>query len=85
MAPLKYLGGHAVRNDRQLYGQVQDLKDSHLRKRRPLGKVIHDARLQVVKHALGTHTTTSRVQGAAGLLSWCSRVLAGAGLPTRAQ
>ena len=63
MAPLKYLGGHAVRNDRQLYGQVQDLKDSHLRKRRPLGKVIHDARLQMVKHALGTHTTISRVQG----------------------
>ena len=59
----KYAEPHAVRNDGQLYDYVQDLKDRHLRKSSPLGKVIYDNKLQVMKHALGTHTTISRVQG----------------------
>ncbi|MDC8013538.1 M48 metallopeptidase family protein [Tahibacter soli] len=59
----KYDQPHAVRSDGQLYDYVQALKDRHLKKSVPLGKVIYDARLQVVKHALGTHTTISRVQG----------------------
>jgi predicted metal-dependent hydrolase len=29
----------------------------------PLAKVAFDAKLQVVQHALGTHTTVARVQG----------------------
>jgi predicted metal-dependent hydrolase len=29
----------------------------------PLGKVVYDSKLQVMKHALGTHTAISRVQG----------------------
>src|SRR5436190_849317 len=59
----KYPQPHAVRSDRQLYDYVQALKDRHLRKAVPLGKVIYDSKLQVMKHALGTHTTISRVQG----------------------
>ena len=59
----KYGELHAVRNDGQLYEYVQALKDRHLRKSVPLGKVIYDGKLQVMKHALGTHTTISRVQG----------------------
>ena len=59
----KYGQPHAVRSDGQLYDYVQALKDRHLRKSVPLGKVIYDAKLQVMKHALGTHTTVSRVQG----------------------
>lgn len=59
----KYGQQHAVRNDGQLYEYVQELKDRHLRKSMPLGKVIYDTKLQVMKHALGTHTTISRVQG----------------------
>ncbi len=59
----KYGQPHAVRSDGQLYDYVQALKDQHLRKAPPLGKVLYDAKLQVVKHALGTHTTISRVQG----------------------
>ena len=54
---------HAVRTDGQLYDYVQSLKDRHLRKSVPLGKVIYDSKLQVMKHALGTHTSISRVQG----------------------
>ncbi len=59
----KYGELHAVRNDRQLYEYVQELKDRYLRKSAPLGKVIYDSKLQVMKHALGTHTTISRVHG----------------------
>lgn len=59
----KYGERHAVRNDGQLYDYVQALKDRHLRKSMPLGKVIYDSKLQVMKHALGTHTAISRVQG----------------------
>jgi predicted metal-dependent hydrolase len=59
----KYGQPHAVRTDGQLYDYVQTLKDRHLRKSVPLGKVIYDTRLQVVKHALGTHTSISRIQG----------------------
>ncbi|MFP7723567.1 M48 metallopeptidase family protein [Lysobacter sp. A3-1-A15] len=59
----KYGQAHAIRNDGQLYGYVQALKDRHLRKAVPLGKVVYDTKLQVVKHALGTHTAISRMHG----------------------
>ena len=59
----KYGQRHDVRSDGQLYDYVQALKDRHLRKSVPLGKVLYDAKLQVMKHALGTHTSISRVQG----------------------
>ena len=59
----KYGQAHAVRSDGQLRDYVQALKDRHLRKSLPLGKVIYDSTLQVMKHALGTHTAISRVQG----------------------
>ncbi len=59
----KYGELHTVRNDGQLYDYVQALKDRHLRKSVPLGKVIYDGKLQVMKHALGTHTSISRIHG----------------------
>ena len=59
----KYGESHAVRNDRQLYEYTVQMKDRYLRKSEPLNKVAYDNRLQVVKHALGTHSTVSRVQG----------------------
>ncbi len=59
----RYPQAHAVRNDGQLYDYVQALKDRHLRKAVPLGKVVYDGTLQVMKHALGTHTAISRVHG----------------------
>lgn len=52
-----------MRNDGQLYDYVQSLKERHMRKSVPLGKVAYDGKLQVMKHALGTHTAISRVQG----------------------
>jgi predicted metal-dependent hydrolase len=59
----RYAEPHAVRNDGQLYDYVQALKDRHLRKSVPLGKVVYDGKLQSVQRALGTHTAISRVQG----------------------
>lgn len=59
----KYRDAHAIRNDRQLYDYVQELKERHLRKADPLSKVVYDGKLHVLKHALGTHTLVSRVQG----------------------
>lgn len=59
----RYGESHAVRTDGQLYEYVQALKDRHLRKAVPLGKVVYDSKLQVLKHALGTHTAISRVHG----------------------
>ena len=59
----KYPQGHAVRTDRALFDYVQALKAEHLRSAEPLAKVAFDNKLQVVQHALGTHTTIARVQG----------------------
>jgi predicted metal-dependent hydrolase len=59
----KYGQAHAVRSDGQLRDYVQALKDRHLRMSVPLGKVIYDGKLQVMKQALGLHTAISRVQG----------------------
>ena len=54
---------HGVRTDRALYDYVAALRSRFLRKAEPLAKVVYDNRLQVIRHALGTHTTVSRVQG----------------------
>ena len=59
----RYGESHAVRNDKALYDYTLAMKERYLRKTAPLNKVLYDNRLQVVKHALGTHTTVSRVQG----------------------
>jgi predicted metal-dependent hydrolase len=39
------------------------LKNDFLRNSEPLSKVAFDSKLHVIAHALGTHTTVSRVQG----------------------
>jgi predicted metal-dependent hydrolase len=54
---------HGVRTDKVLYDYVQDIKSDYLRSTEPLSKVAFDSKLHVVKNALGTHTTVSRVQG----------------------
>ena len=59
----KYPSTHAVRTDRALYDYVGELKSQYLRSAEPLAKVAFDSKLHVIAHALGTHTTVSRVQG----------------------
>ncbi len=59
----KYSSAHDIRTDKALYDYVMGLKNSFLRNAEALCKVAFDSKLQVLTHALGTHTTVSRVQG----------------------
>jgi hypothetical protein len=59
----RYPQAHAIRTDGALYDYVTGLKNSFMRGAPPLSKVAFDNKLQVVAHALGTHTAISRVQG----------------------
>ena len=59
----KYPLAHAMRTDKALYGYVLESKDRYLRNAGSLSKVAFDGKLYVIRHALGTHTSISRVQG----------------------
>ncbi len=59
----RYPVAHEIRTDRALYDYVMELKNEYLRKAGPLSKVAFDNKLHVIRNALGTHTTVSRVQG----------------------
>jgi predicted metal-dependent hydrolase len=59
----KYPVTHGVRTDKALYDYVLALKNEFLRSSEPLSKVAYDSKLHVIRNALGTHTTVSRVQG----------------------
>jgi UTP pyrophosphatase len=54
---------HGVRTDSALYAFVMALKTEFLRQADPINKVTFDSKLHVIQHALGMHTTTSRIQG----------------------
>lgn len=59
----KYPATHGVRTDKALYDYVSEIKNTYLRNVGQVSKVMFDSRLQVIQHALGTHTSISRVQG----------------------
>lgn len=59
----RYPKAHGIRNDRALYDYVQDLRDEFLRNAAPIDKVAFDSKIHVINHALGLHTSISRVQG----------------------
>jgi UTP pyrophosphatase len=59
----KYKTTHSIQSDTALFDYVQALKSEYLRSADPLSKVCFDSKLHVIAHALGTHTTVSRVQG----------------------
>jgi predicted metal-dependent hydrolase len=59
----KYPDTHGVRTDKALYDYTFELKNRFLRKAEPLSKVLFDNNLQVLRNALGTHSTVPRVQG----------------------
>ena len=60
----KYPDRHAVQTDKALHAYISALKQEHLRKAPLINKIAYDSKLDVVRNALGTHTTVSRVQGA---------------------
>jgi predicted metal-dependent hydrolase len=59
----RYSKPHELRTDRALYQYVQDLKSEFLRNADPINKVEYDSKIHVINHALGLHTSISRVQG----------------------
>lgn len=59
----RYPKAHEIRNDRALYEYVQDLRNEFLRNAAPIDKVAFDSKIHVINHALGLHTSVSRVQG----------------------
>lgn len=59
----KYPQAHEVRTDRALYDYVQELKGEYMRNVGQVSKVAYDSKLQLIRQALGTHTSISRVQG----------------------
>lgn len=60
----KYPAAHGVRTDKALYDYVSEIKNTYLRNVGQVSKVMFDSRLEVIQHALGTHTSISRIQGA---------------------
>lgn len=66
LAPLlqrRYPQAHGVRTDKALYHYAQEIKNRHLRNADAVNKVVFDSKIHVVRHALGLHTSISRVQG----------------------
>lgn len=59
----RYPHAHGVRSDRALFDYVSAIKTEHLRSADGLSKVLYDSKIHVVQHALGLHSTISRVQG----------------------
>ncbi|GBG12768.1 metal-dependent hydrolase [Novimethylophilus kurashikiensis] len=59
----KYPQAHTVRTDRALYDYVHEIKAEYLRNAGQLSKVEYDNKIHVIRNALGTHTSVSRVQG----------------------
>jgi UTP pyrophosphatase len=59
----RYPAAHGIRTDKALYDYVMELKNEFLRNAEPINKVAFDNKIHVIQHALGLHTTISRVQG----------------------
>eukprot|EP01034_Spumella_vulgaris_P045792 gene45792-57066_t len=59
----RYPSAHDIRTDKALYQYVQELRNEHLRNAAPIDKVAFDSKIHVINHALGLHTSISRVQG----------------------
>lgn len=60
----RYADANTVRTDKALQTYALDLKSQFMKSAVTPSKVVFDNHLQVMKHALGTHTQVSRVQGA---------------------
>jgi predicted metal-dependent hydrolase len=59
----KYPNKHQINNEKAHYEYVQGYKKRYVKQSTPISKVMYDPKLQLIKHALGTHTYVSRIQG----------------------
>lgn len=59
----KYPTSHTIRTEKSLYDFTIAMKGKYLSTSAPISKVAFDGKINVIHHALGTHTFISRVQG----------------------
>lgn len=59
----RYPERHPVQSDKALYAYVMERKQRFLRNAPGIDKVLYDSKLDVLRNALGLHTSVSRVQG----------------------
>jgi len=59
----KYPTAHTIRTEKALYDFTVEMKGKYLYNSAPISKVVFDGKINVIHHALGTHTFISRVQG----------------------
>ncbi len=59
----KYPEKHRVRDDKTLYGYVENIRARYLRNTPQISRVNYDSRLHIERNALGMHTSASRLQG----------------------
>ncbi|MDD2338125.1 MAG: DUF45 domain-containing protein [Geobacteraceae bacterium] len=59
----KYPSAHTIRSEKALYDFTIGMKSKYLSTSAPISKVVFDGKINVIHHALGTHTFISRVQG----------------------
>lgn len=60
----RYPDRHQIITDSALWSYAQSLKNRYMRSAAPVSKVVYDNKIHVMKHALGLHTSVSRIQGA---------------------
>jgi len=54
---------HGLRTDAALYRHTEELRLAQMRQSTRLDRVLYDSKIHVVRHALGLHTRSARVQG----------------------
>lgn len=59
----RYPGRHDIQSDKALYRYTNELRQQYLRNAPAIDRVLYDSKLDVVKHALGLHTASSRNHG----------------------
>ena len=59
----RYPDSHHIRTANALYDYTMDLKNSYMRKAKPLRKVTYNDRIDTIRNALGIHAFISRVHG----------------------
>ncbi|MFT5483709.1 MAG: putative metal-dependent hydrolase [Halieaceae bacterium] len=59
----RYPTSNTITSDKSLYDFVIELKKRYLKSSPPIARVLFDKRISIDHHALGLHSTKSRVQG----------------------
>lgn len=59
----KYPNSNTITTDKALYDYVLNIKNSFMKKSKPISKVYYDGKIKDLSKALGSHTFVSRIQG----------------------